>query len=53
MGFQKDVKEPVREDGLVVINVVAVDIFCAIFWPITSYYHGSTNSSFIILHYKI
>jgi len=28
MGIQKDVKEPVREDGLVVINVVAVDIFC-------------------------
>ena len=28
MGVQRDVKEPVREDGLVVINVVAVDIFC-------------------------
>jgi len=28
MGIQKDVKEPVREGGLVVINVVAVDIFC-------------------------
>ena len=28
MGFQKNVKEPVREDGLIVINVVAVDIFC-------------------------
>ena len=28
MGFQKDVKEPVQEDGLVVINVVAVDILC-------------------------
>jgi len=27
MGIQKDVKEPVWEDGLV-INVVAVDIFC-------------------------
>ena len=28
MGFQKDVKKSVREDGLVVINVVAADIFC-------------------------
>ena len=28
MGFQKDLKEPVREDGLAVIDVVAVDIFC-------------------------
>ena len=27
MGIQKDIKEPIREDGLVVINVVAVDIF--------------------------